>query len=70
VDVKKSIRLKSQIGLQLWKTWMMMMICGHELGFGKYKNIKAPATDTVSYYEMTQHKSWSDKECSKLLHQR
>jgi hypothetical protein len=34
------------------------------------KNTKASAPESVGYYELKQHKGWSDEKCSKLLDQR
>jgi hypothetical protein len=34
------------------------------------ENMKASDTLSLGYYEMKQHKPWSDEECSKLLDQR
>jgi hypothetical protein len=31
------------------------------------KNMKASATESLDYYEMKQHKSRLDEECSKVL---
>jgi hypothetical protein len=31
--------------------------------------MKASATESLGYYELKQHKSWFDEECSKLLDQ-
>jgi hypothetical protein len=30
-------------------------------------NIKNTDTDSLSYYDLKQHKLWFDEECSKLL---
>jgi hypothetical protein len=34
------------------------------------ENIKIPAKERLSYYELKKHKPWFDKGCSKLLDQR
>jgi len=67
VESKSQYQVKIKIGLQLWKTWMMMMWTS--IGFGKNirENMKASATDSLGYYKSKQDKSWSDEECTKLL---
>jgi hypothetical protein len=32
--------------------------------------MKTSTTESLGYYELKQHKSWFDEECSKLLDQR
>jgi hypothetical protein len=31
------------------------------------ENMKSSATESISYYEMKQHKPWFDEECLELL---
>jgi len=57
---KNSIKLKSQIGLQLWKTWIMMWI---SIDLGKVSE------RILGYYELKQRELWFDEECSTLLDQ-
>jgi hypothetical protein len=33
------------------------------------ENINISAKESLGYYELKQHKSWFEKECSELLHQ-
>jgi hypothetical protein len=60
--LKRSIELRSQIGLQVWKIWML-----------RWKlivlNIKVSAKENLGYYELKKHKPWFNKVCSKLLDQ-
>jgi hypothetical protein len=65
---EKIIRLKSRAGLQLWKSWIMVWT---STGPGKgLEGTKVSATDCPGYYELQQHKSGSDDECSKSLDKR
>jgi hypothetical protein len=52
---KNSIRLKSQTGMQPWKTWMILMT---STGLEK----------VLEGIQKLQHNPWFYKECSKLLY--
>jgi hypothetical protein len=66
---KSSIKLKLQTGLQLWKTGGDMDVSGAWENINVY--IKASATDSlVGYYELKQHESWFDEECSTSVSKR
>jgi hypothetical protein len=60
---KYSIKLKSHVGFQFWKT-KMMMACENVR-----ENVKDSATDSLGYYDLKQHKPWFDNECSLLLYE-
>jgi len=63
---KNSIRLKSEVDLQLWKTQMTMWT---SVGLWESikENIKASATESLGYYELKHHKPKFDEQCLKLL---
>jgi hypothetical protein len=65
--LKNSTRLQSEIGLQLWRTWMT--VCTLR-SFGRVlENIRASVIESLSHYELKQHKPQFDEECSELLDQ-
>jgi hypothetical protein len=64
-EVKNSIRLISQTGLQLWETSIMMWI---SIEHGK-QNIKISAKEHLDYYKLRKHKPWFNKGFSKLSDQ-
>jgi hypothetical protein len=65
--VKRSIVLRSEIGLQLWKIWTLRCKLGNwEMII---ENIKISAKKSLGYYEL-KHKAWFDEGCSELLDQR
>jgi hypothetical protein len=60
--------VKIRTGLQHLKTWMIIWT---SIGLGKVLgNIKILARESLHHYELKQHKSWFDEECSKLSHKR
>jgi hypothetical protein len=64
---KRSIMLRSQTGLQLWKVWTLrlkLILTGKQL-----ETIKLSAQGSLGY-ELTTHKPWFDEGFSKLLNQR
>jgi hypothetical protein len=66
---KNSIRSKSEISLQLWKTWLLTVDINKALeSTGEY--IKTSAMDSLGCYELKQHKLWFDEVCSELLEER
>jgi hypothetical protein len=65
----KGVQIKeSQIGLQLWKIWMLrckLIVSGKRLErISKFNQVSS------RYCEFRKHKSWFDKGCSELLDQR
>jgi hypothetical protein len=58
--LRNGIRLKSQTGLQLWKTWMIMWLLIESRN--TLESIAKRAKKSLN-----QYKQWFDKECSKQL---
>ena len=60
-SLRNIISLKSQAGLQLWRTcddsW------GHKERLRTHQNVKILATDILSQYEQKLHKFWFHEEC-------
>jgi hypothetical protein len=57
-----SSRLKSQTGLQLWRTLIDSEDIHRALENIK-ENIKTSAENSLGLYELKQHKPWFDEEC-------
>jgi hypothetical protein len=61
--------LKSQTGVELWKTELMMSL-SIQPGKTVKEHINISAKGGLGYYELKQCKPWFKQGCSKLLDER
>jgi len=54
--LENNIRLKSQKGLQLWRTWIMLTWTSCKAWGGIRENTKASTIESIGHYELKQHK--------------
>jgi hypothetical protein len=61
MGIKEQIMLKSQTGVQLWKTWMIIWI-STELGEVYYRKCQI-FKQSLGYYELKQQKPQYEEKC-------